>query len=288
MATTAPLPPARGRPFRPRPDAGRPGVRSWARRRDEVATLQRLWGLQREHAASRGPSDPGMAYLASHVGMGLTLERHLRVVDLLVPYIRGRVLEWGCRHALDSCLYRLRLGDAVELHGCDVCDGDGYRPFHDFSGLRYRRLHHPYLLDYDDSSFDVVTSNGVLEHVPDDDRSVGEVFRVLRPGGTFLITCLPNRLSYTEALQRWRGGHAHDRLYTLRGTQALLRAHGFAVSEVRRLFMVPTMLHGLPAAARASYQKSAPLVWAANDLLERTWPLNLLASNLMIVAHRPS
>ena len=76
----------------------------------------------------------------------------------------------------------LRLGDAVELHGCDVCDGEDYRPFHEFSGLRYRRFHHPYLLEYEDASFDVVTSNGVLEHVPDDDRSVGEVFRVLTPG----------------------------------------------------------------------------------------------------------
>jgi SAM-dependent methyltransferase len=229
-----------------------------------------------------------MAYLASHFRMGLTLERHLRVIDLLCPYVRGRVLEWGCRHGLDSCIYRLRFGSGVELHGCDVCDGDDYRPFHHFSGLSYRRLQHPYLLEYEDASFDVVTSNGVLEHVPDDARSVGEIFRVLRPGGAFLITCLPNRFSYTEAIQRWRRGNAHDRLYTLGGTRAMLRAHGFRVSEVRRLFMVPTMLNGLPDVAKAAYQKAAPLVWVTNSLLERAWPLNLLASNLMVIAHKPS
>jgi SAM-dependent methyltransferase len=228
-----------------------------------------------------------MAYLEAHFSMGLTLERHVRVVDRLFPYVRGQVLEWGCRHALDACLYRMRLGSAVELHGCDVCDGDDYRPFHEFSGLDYRRLTHPYLLDYDDASFDVVTSNGVLEHVPDDDRSVGEVFRVLRPGGVFLITCLPNRLSYTEALQRWRRAEAHDRLYSVGGTRAMLGRHGFAVEHVRRLFMVPTMLNGLPAKAKAAYQQAGPLVWLANDLLERAWPLNLLASNLMIVARKP-
>ena len=227
-----------------------------------------------------------MAYLASHFRMGLTLERHLRVVDLLFPYIRGRVLEWGCRHGLDSCIYRMRRGKEVELHGCDVCDADDYRPFHDFSGLRYRRIHHPYLLDYDDASFDVVTSNGVLEHVPDDERSVAEVFRVLRPGGAFLITCLPSRHSYTEALQRWHGAAAHDRLYTLAGARAMLRRHGFAVSEARRLFVVPTMLNGASETAKSAYEKAAPLVWASNAILEHVWPLVLFASNLMIVAHK--
>lgn len=259
-----------------------------ARRLEEARTLQRLWRLQRDHAAARGLCDPGMDYLDAHFAMGLTLQRHIRVLDQFLPYIRGRVLEWGCRHGLDSCVYRMRLGDAVELHGCDICDGEHYRPFHDFSGLRYRRLQHPYLLDYEDASFDVVTSNGVLEHVPDDDRSIGEVFRVLRPGGAFLIACLPNRLSYTEAIQRWRRGNAHDRLYTLGGTRALLQAHGFAVAEARRQFMVPTMLNGMPAAVKATYQKTSRLVWPANDLLERIWPLNLLASNLMVVASKPT
>ena len=227
-----------------------------------------------------------MAYLASHFRMNLTLQRHLRVIDLLVPYIKGKVLEWGCRHGLDSCVYRLRSGDAIELHGCDVCDGVDYQPFHDFSGLRYRRLSHPFLLDYEDSTFDVVTSNGVLEHVPDDNRSMGEIFRILRPGGTFLITCLPNALSYTEALQRWRGGVAHDRLYTLGQTRAMLIAHGFVVTQVRRLFMVPTMLNGLSQSVMSAYQNAAEPVWMLNDFIERIWPLNLLASNLMVVAHK--
>lgn len=255
-------------------------------RAEEIAVLQHLWQLQQEHAAARGLGGPGMEYLHAHFGMGLTLERHLRVVDRLFPYIRGRVLEWGCRHGLDSCLYRMRLGDAVELFSCDVCDGDDYRPFHEYSGLRYERLRHPFFLDYDDASFDVVTSNGVLEHVPDDDRSLGELARVLRPGGTLAITCLPNRFSYTEALQRLRGANAHDRLYTLRGTRAMLEAHGFAIIEARRLFMVPTMLHGIPAAAKRAYQKGSRLVWAVNAVLERAWPLGLLASNLMVVGQK--
>ncbi|MGH8621426.1 MAG: class I SAM-dependent methyltransferase [Burkholderiales bacterium] len=43
-------------------------------------------------------------------------------------------------------------------------------------------------LTFEDSSFDVVTSNGVFEHVANDARGFCEVRRVLRPGGIFVFT----------------------------------------------------------------------------------------------------
>jgi SAM-dependent methyltransferase len=42
-------------------------------------------------------------------------------------------------------------------------------------------------LPFDDGSFDVVISNGVLDLVPDKDAVYGEIFRVLRPGGRIQI-----------------------------------------------------------------------------------------------------
>ena len=43
-------------------------------------------------------------------------------------------------------------------------------------------------LTFDDSSFDVVSSTEVFEHVPDDMSGFLEVFRVLRSGGVFIFT----------------------------------------------------------------------------------------------------
>ena len=42
-------------------------------------------------------------------------------------------------------------------------------------------------LDFPDASFDAVYSFGVLHHTPDIERSVAEVRRVLRPGGTAYV-----------------------------------------------------------------------------------------------------
>ncbi|HEV7491594.1 MAG TPA: class I SAM-dependent methyltransferase [Rhodanobacteraceae bacterium] len=43
-------------------------------------------------------------------------------------------------------------------------------------------------LTYENASFDLVTHTEVLEHVPDDARAIGELLRVLRPGGAMIFT----------------------------------------------------------------------------------------------------
>lgn len=42
-------------------------------------------------------------------------------------------------------------------------------------------------LPFEDGSFDCVTSMGVLHHVPDTEKAVSEILRVLKPGGRFII-----------------------------------------------------------------------------------------------------
>jgi arsenite methyltransferase len=42
-------------------------------------------------------------------------------------------------------------------------------------------------LPFEDASFDVVVSNGVIDLIPDKDAVFGELFRVLRPGGRLQI-----------------------------------------------------------------------------------------------------
>ncbi len=48
-------------------------------------------------------------------------------------------------------------------------------------------------LPYDDCSFDLVVGHAVLHHVPDVERALREVVRVLRPGGRFVVAGEPTR-----------------------------------------------------------------------------------------------
>lgn len=59
-------------------------------------------------------------------------------------------------------------------------------------------------LPFEDASFDVVMSNWTLYHLPDLDRGLGEIARVLRPGGRLVGAY--NRAGHLEEL--WRAvGH---------------------------------------------------------------------------------
>ena len=57
-------------------------------------------------------------------------------------------------------------------------------------------------LTFDDGVFDYVLSFDVLEHVPDYRKAIGEIYRVLKPGGIFLFTVpigLDSPISHTRA-----------------------------------------------------------------------------------------
>ena len=59
-------------------------------------------------------------------------------------------------------------------------------------------------LDFPEHRFDAVYSSGVLQHTPDIDRAIGEIWRVLRPGGKILII-LYHRHSWFYLLHRLSG-----------------------------------------------------------------------------------
>ena len=67
-------------------------------------------------------------------------------------------------------------------------------------GLQGRFIHHDAeTLPFDDGSFDVVYSNGVLHHTPNTSEVVREIRRVLRPGGRAIL------MFYAEnSLHYWR------------------------------------------------------------------------------------
>jgi SAM-dependent methyltransferase len=84
-------------------------------------------------------------------------------------------------------------------------------------------------LPFPDGAFDAVIAAEVLEHLPEDRRAIGEVVRVLRPGGVAAVTVprwWPERICWalSESYHTVEGGHV--RIYHRRRLMGLLRDAG--------------------------------------------------------------
>jgi SAM-dependent methyltransferase len=114
-------------------------------------------------------------------------------------------------------------------------------------------------IEFDDSTFDVIVCNHVLEHVPDDRKAMRELQRVLKPDGwaVLLIPWDRNRAvtyedwTVVEPAERERvfGQDDHVRIYGRDYVERLTDA-GFAVSVERydeELDDERIALYGLPA-----------------------------------------
>lgn len=107
-------------------------------------------------------------------------------------------------------------------------------------------------LPFAEATFDTVVCSEVLEHLPDDAAAARELYRVLKPGGSAIVT-VPHAdypfnwdpINWT--LQRLTGRHIggrtpvsgiwydHQRLYSRQNLIALMESAGFEVEETRGL-----------------------------------------------------
>jgi 2-polyprenyl-3-methyl-5-hydroxy-6-metoxy-1,4-benzoquinol methylase len=159
-----------------------------------------------------------------------------------------RVLDVGCgegRFAVEL------LGAGAQVVGIDVAE----------EPLRRARARHPELdlrlvsdagpWELEDSSFDVVWAGEVLEHVADTSAWLSEVRRVLRSGGSLLLstpaherlTLLRVALSGRAFAERFEPRGDHLRFYSRDTLTRLLGDFGFAQINVRGA-------GGLPGARR--------------------------------------
>ena len=82
-------------------------------------------------------------------------------------------------------------------------------------------------LPFPDDSFDVVAAMWMLYHVPDLDRGLAELRRVLRPGG--LLVAVTNGNEHTADLRRDAGGEPLVTLFSSENGEAALLRHFAAV-----------------------------------------------------------
>ncbi len=89
-------------------------------------------------------------------------------------------------------------------------------------------------LPYGDGAFDCVVASEILEHVPQDDRAISELVRVLKPGGALAITVprwLPERICWALSDEYHANEGGHIRIYRADVLRNKVLTHGLRLTH---------------------------------------------------------
>ena len=84
-------------------------------------------------------------------------------------------------------------------------------------------------LPFAGQAFDVVICSEVLEHIPNHRRAVREIVRVLKPGGTLVVSVprwFPERICWALSREYHQANQGHVRIYRGKPLKQMLEANG--------------------------------------------------------------
>jgi len=261
---------------------------------------ERLLAGARVTGLAPDEDDAILAQLIAHAGPeardGLLAFRSLIAARQYRPLYRlfrgvvprgARVLDWGAGNGHFSH-FLVRAGYEATAFGFTPFALSGQFPA---ATLRFARGHpsEPAKLPFADASFDAVSSVGVLEHVREtggtEAASLGEIARVLVPGGHLVAWHLPNRISWIEWLaRRLPDRHHHTHRFEAADVRALVHAAGLEVLELWRYGFLPRNVWGRFPQLGASV-RLADLWGALDEGVARLLPA--VCQNWAFVARKP-
>ena len=149
------------------------------------------------------------------------------------------VLDLGSGSGTDVFVAALHVGDAGSVTGVDMTDEqlEKARRLRDEAGMDTVSFEQGYIEDlpFEDGTFDIVISNGVVNLSAEKDRVFQEVRRVLKPEGRLALSDISSETRLSESIKNdadlWAaciGGAEQVDEY-----EAMIETPGFDVTEVR-------------------------------------------------------
>jgi len=169
------------------------------------------------------------------VGRRRIIETMLHDIQAKLDTAHPRILDVGCGTGANLEMLA-RFGEAegvdVSLDALSFCRERG------LNNVRHGDAER---LPYPDNSFDLVTAFDVIEHLDNDQMGLGEIFRVLKPGGRALL--FVPAFMFLWGVQDDIGNHR--RRYTLSELTQRVKATGFTIERAtyaNLIFFMPILL----------------------------------------------
>jgi len=186
---------------------------------------------------------------------GLAPEPRFREVAKIFGKLKGeRLLDIGCGDGAVTLLLKENM-DAEEVFGVEIAH-EAVIAAREKGIKAYQMDIDKDDLPFDDWYFDVVYCGEIIEHVFDPDHLLEEVYRVLKPKGSCVISTpnlagWPNRFALLLGYQPYpmaaspryesvgklltkspEGQWGHIRVMTLRALRELVELHGFKIKQI--------------------------------------------------------
>jgi SAM-dependent methyltransferase len=230
------------------------GNRSAQIRRRQGKEIERL-ASDRSFAARRG-----------------ALPEYARIAEWLVPH-EGRVLELGCGPGRFVALLASLGFDVV---GVDPFSFPEWERLRSLPNVELRDSVRAEELPFDDEEFDHVACLGALLYFDDPARALGEIRRVVRPGGRLVLRTVNSGNLYTARTGRKLDPSSHT-LLSLNELATLVEGSGFRVEH--------RFAHGFwpPVAANAWwYVQNVLLPFSTQRVLGRATPEARRVNNVVL------
>jgi ubiquinone/menaquinone biosynthesis C-methylase UbiE len=181
-------------------------------------------------------------------------DRHKKVLEMFSRHKFDRILDVGCGDGNFSTLIG-KACNAKEIYGIEISE-KGVESAKKKGVKCYKLDIDEEYFPFENNYFDAVFAGEIIEHLFDPDHFLDEVYRVMKPGGIFVLTTpnlasIHNRIILLFGYQPFPLGVSarmnigrvyepdseqaldHVRVFTLRSLKELLKIHKFETLEIK-------------------------------------------------------
>jgi ubiquinone/menaquinone biosynthesis C-methylase UbiE len=206
----------------------------------------------------------------------------------LIPQ-NSKVLELGCGHGYVSAMLKILRPDINILTTDCISNSSIHSRVWELLRKEFEfkfKFEDGTNLSFDNNSFDVVISFGVMEHADNPAKFLSEVYRVLKIEGLNIMFNLPNRYSLNDFMAKMLNQKGHDIRYTKKEVRNTFRKKGFKNIKVRRDSFIPAQTDRVNIRFISDiFNKHFKTLNKIDSLLLKT-PLSLFSQAYSIIAKK--